>query len=169
MRKSRFPDQQIHGIVREVEAGANVADVCRRHGVSTSALQRWHAKYRGLELSQAKRLKVLDDENRRLKRLVADHATSARAQVGVQCGPPADVVVTPPRGPAASVPAALLGGNGAFTCELGPHHFVDALDTRTAVLKWRAPAARGTYEARAGLRRGGGLGNLSDAARVTVQ
>jgi putative transposase len=46
MRKSRFTEEQIHGIVREVEAGAKVADVCRRHGVSERALQRWRAKYR---------------------------------------------------------------------------------------------------------------------------
>ncbi len=72
MRKSRFTDEQIHAVVREVEAGSKVADVCRRHGISKSALQRWRAKYRGLELSEAKRLKALEEENRRLKRLVAD-------------------------------------------------------------------------------------------------
>jgi putative transposase len=72
MRKSRFTEEQIHGIVREVEAGAEVADVCRRHGVSKSALRRWRAKSRGLEVAEAKRPKVLEDENRRLKRLGAD-------------------------------------------------------------------------------------------------
>lgn len=71
MRRSRFTDEQIHAVVRGVEAGAKVADVCRRHGVSKSALQRWRAKYRGLGLTEAKRLKA-EDENRRLKRLVAD-------------------------------------------------------------------------------------------------
>ncbi len=74
MRKSRFTDEQIHAVVREVEAGSKVADVCRRHGISKSALQRWRAKYRGLELSEAKRLKALEEENRRLKRIVADQA-----------------------------------------------------------------------------------------------
>jgi putative transposase len=72
MRKSRFTDEQIHGIVREVEAGAKGLEVCRRHGISKNTLQRWRAKYRGLELQEARRLKALEDENRRLKRLVAD-------------------------------------------------------------------------------------------------
>jgi putative transposase len=74
MRKSRFTDEQIHGVVREVEAGAKVLEVCRRHGISKNTLARWRAKYRGLELAEARRLKVLEDENRRLKRLVADQA-----------------------------------------------------------------------------------------------
>jgi putative transposase len=73
MRKRRFTDEQIHGIVREAEAG-KVLDVCRRHGISKNTLARWRAKYRGLELSEAKRLKALEDENRRLRRVVADQA-----------------------------------------------------------------------------------------------
>ena len=72
MRKSRFTDEQIHEIVREVEAGGKVLEVCRRHGISKNTLQRWQAKYRGLELAEATRLEVLEDENQRLKRLVAD-------------------------------------------------------------------------------------------------
>lgn len=74
MRKSRSTDEQIHGIVLEVEAGGKVLEVSRRHGISKHTLQRWRAKYRGLELAEAKPRKVLEDENRRLKRLVADQA-----------------------------------------------------------------------------------------------
>jgi putative transposase len=72
MRKSRFSDEQILGIVREVESGTPAGEVTRRHGISKQTLQRWRAKYRGMELHEARRLKALEDENRRLKRVVAD-------------------------------------------------------------------------------------------------
>jgi putative transposase len=72
MRKSRFNESQIIGIVKEHEAGAKVADLCRRHGISAPTLYNWKAKYGGLEVSEAKRLKALEEENRRLKKLLAE-------------------------------------------------------------------------------------------------
>jgi putative transposase len=72
MKRSRFMEEQIIGILREQEAGAATADVCRRHGVSSATFYKWKAKYGGLEVSEAKRLKALEDENGRLKRMLAD-------------------------------------------------------------------------------------------------
>ncbi len=72
MKRSRFTEEQVIGILREQEAGAATADVCRRHGVSSATFYKWKAKYGGLEVSEAKRLKTLEDENGRLKRMLAD-------------------------------------------------------------------------------------------------
>jgi putative transposase len=72
MKRSRFTEEQIIGILREQEAGAATADVCRRHGVSSATFYKWKSKYGGLEVSEAKRLKALEDENGRLKRMLAD-------------------------------------------------------------------------------------------------
>jgi len=74
MRRSRFSDEQIVAIVREAESGARVSELARRHGVSKNTIGRWRTKYHGLELQDARRLKALEDENRRLKKLVAEQA-----------------------------------------------------------------------------------------------
>ena len=72
MKRSRFSEEQIIAILKEQEAGAATADVCRRHGIADSTFYRWKAKYGGLEISEAKRLKSLEDENARLKKLLAE-------------------------------------------------------------------------------------------------
>lgn len=72
MKRSRFSEEQIIGILREQEAGQATADVCRRHGISSATFYKWKAKYGGLEVSEAKRLKALEDENARLKKLLAE-------------------------------------------------------------------------------------------------
>lgn len=72
MRRSRFSEEQIIGILKEQEAGQQTAEVCRRHGISPATFYKWKAKYGGMEVSEAKRLKALEDENTRLKRLLAE-------------------------------------------------------------------------------------------------
>ena len=74
MKKSQFTEVQIVQVLHEWEAGAKVADLVRRHGVSEQTLYRWKKKYGGLQVSEMKRLRALEDENRQLKRLVADQA-----------------------------------------------------------------------------------------------
>lgn len=72
MKRSRFTEEQIIVILREQEAGQKTADVCRRHGVSEATFYKWKSKYGGMEVSDAKRLKVLETENARLKKLLAE-------------------------------------------------------------------------------------------------
>ena len=72
MRTSRFSEAQIIGVLREQEAGSATAEVCRRHGISEQTFYRWKAKYGGMQPSDAQKLKGLEDENRRLKKLLAE-------------------------------------------------------------------------------------------------
>ena len=72
MKKSRFSESQIIGIIKEQEAGARVEDLCRRHGISSTTFYKWKAKFGGIGVSEAKRLRALEEENRRLKKLLAE-------------------------------------------------------------------------------------------------
>jgi putative transposase len=72
MRGKRFSEEQVIAVLKEAEAGAKTADLCRRHGVSEQTFYRWKTRYGGLEVSDLRRLRQLEDENSRLKRLVAD-------------------------------------------------------------------------------------------------
>ncbi len=79
MRKSRFSENQIVGILKEVEAGRQVKDVCREHGISDATYYQWKSKYGGMEVSDMKRLRDLEDENRKLKMMVADLSLENKA------------------------------------------------------------------------------------------
>ena len=72
MKRSRFSEEQIIGILKEHQAGLSARDLCRRHGISDATFYKWRSKYGGMEVSDARRLKALEDENRKLKKLLAE-------------------------------------------------------------------------------------------------
>lgn len=92
MKRSRFPEEQIIGVLREQEAGAGTEDVCRQHGISEQTFNRWKSKYGGMEPSDAQRLKGLEDGNRRLKKLLAESMLDVAALKAVSLLLPAQIV-----------------------------------------------------------------------------
>ena len=83
MRKSRFTEEQIINVIKSVESGQQVTDACRTHGISEQTYHRWKAKYGGMDVNEARRLKQLEDENRRLKTAVADLTLDNRMLKGI--------------------------------------------------------------------------------------
>lgn len=72
MKPRRFTEEQIIGILKQAQAGMKIVDLCRQHGISDATFYTWRSKYGGMEVSEAKRLKQLEDENKRLKQMLAD-------------------------------------------------------------------------------------------------
>ncbi len=79
MKSKRFSEEQIIGILKQAQAGIKIVDLCRQHGISDATFYNWRSKYGGMEVSEAKRLKALENENRQLKNLLADAMLENRA------------------------------------------------------------------------------------------
>ena len=83
MKGKRFPEEKIIGVLKESEAGAETKELCRRHGITATTFYRWKAKFGGMDVSDARKLRAFEDENRRLKHIVAEQALDIAALKGV--------------------------------------------------------------------------------------
>lgn len=83
MKGKRFSEEQVIGVLKEADSGVATTEVCRRHGITTTTFYRWKAKFGGMEVSEARRLRQLEDENRRLKHIVAEQTLDIAALKGV--------------------------------------------------------------------------------------
>lgn len=79
MKGKRFTEEQIIAVLKEAESGAKIVDICRKYGISEATYYNWKSKYHGMEISELRRLKALEDENRKLKHIVADQALDIQA------------------------------------------------------------------------------------------
>ena len=95
MKSKRFSEEQIIGTLKQAQAGMKIVDLCRQHGISDATFYNWRSKYGGMEVSEAKRLKALENENRQLKHLLADAMLENRAMSGNCRICPAGGVVQP--------------------------------------------------------------------------
>jgi len=129
MKRSRFTEDQIIGVLKEAEAGVKTSDRLRKHGISEQTLYRWKAKYGGMTVSEARRLKVLEDDNRRLKHLVADLTLDNQALKAV-VGNSGDDHGAASRG---RVPAGELRTQPATRLRRDRLRAVDLVDTRARV------------------------------------
>lgn len=84
MKRKRFTEEQIIGVLKELEHGAPVSELCRKYGVSNVSVYKWRQKFGGMEVSEAKRLRELEEENRRLKHIVADLTLDVRMLKDIQ-------------------------------------------------------------------------------------
>lgn len=93
MKRSRFTEEQIIGMLKEQEAGMTTADVCRKHGVSTATFYKYKARFGGLEVSDARRLRALEDENAKLKKLLAEAMLERTIEGAIGSSPMASAIL----------------------------------------------------------------------------
>ena len=94
MKRQRHTDEQIIAVLQEAQAGATIEELCRRHGISQGPYYKWKQKFSGMEVNDARRLRLLEDENRKLKKLVADQALDMMVLASISCATRAKPLVS---------------------------------------------------------------------------